>query len=71
HFLPGALVGRLSLALACLFGVAWLAVPAAPAADFGDPGSRMRVYWLNSRLMVGVQPQPNEGYIQLARRVMA
>ena len=40
------------------------------AVDFGDPGARMRVYWLDGRLVVGVYPLANEGYIQIARRVM-
>ena len=48
--------------------VAW-ATP-VPAADFGDPGSRMRVVWRGGLLVAGVYPQSNEGYIQLARRVM-
>ncbi len=30
----------------------------------------MRAYWLRGRLVVGVYPLANEGYIQIARRVM-
>jgi N-acetylmuramoyl-L-alanine amidase len=47
------------------------AVGRADPVDFGDPAAPMRVYWLNGRLMVGVLPLANEGYIQIARRVMA
>jgi N-acetylmuramoyl-L-alanine amidase len=62
-------------ALATVLTALLLSLPAAPAlgdpVDFGEAGARMRVYWLNGRLMVGVYPLANEGYIQLARRVMA
>ena len=43
----------------------------AMASDFGDPGDRMRVDWRKGRVVVGVFPRPNEGYIQISRRVMA
>ncbi len=57
----------LQLLLLLVPGVAALADP----VDFGTAQARMRVYWLNGKLRVGVYPQPNEGYIQIARRVMA
>ena len=45
---------------------------AAPGgAEFGDPEYPMRVAWIGSEILVRVYPRPNEGYIQLAGRVMA
>ena len=63
--------GWVPMALMGVFLIAVLGWPTpAGATDFGDPGARMRVYWFNGQLMVGVYPRANEGYIQLARRVM-
>jgi N-acetylmuramoyl-L-alanine amidase len=42
----------------------------ARGADFGETHAPMQVYWVNGQIVVGVFPQPNEGYIQIARRVM-
>jgi N-acetylmuramoyl-L-alanine amidase len=61
------MVALLGLLLVLLPTVAALADP----VEFGPPGARMRVYWLHGQLVVGVLPQPNEGYIHVARRVMA
>lgn len=55
----------------CLLVLALATAVKAEPVDFGDRDSPMRVYWLNGRLVVGVYPQANEGYIQMARRVMA
>jgi N-acetylmuramoyl-L-alanine amidase len=66
-FLPLTRRAFLQLLVLLVPGAAALADP----VDFGDGTSRMRVYWLNGMLVVGVYPQPNEGYIQVARRVMA
>jgi N-acetylmuramoyl-L-alanine amidase len=30
----------------------------------------MQVYWANGRIVVGVYPEPNEGYIQISRRML-
>ena len=68
---PLLLALAISCAAAPLFfaGSLYFAVPAV-AAEFGDPGDRMRVEWRKGRVVVGVYPRPNEGYIQIARRVM-
>jgi N-acetylmuramoyl-L-alanine amidase len=66
----GRLLRRASGALLVSLAL-WLAAGgSALAVDFGDPGARMRAYWLNGKLVVGVSPLANEGYIQIARRVM-
>ena len=61
---------RARLALVCLLCAFFMPAGIPRAVDFGDPGARMRVYWLDGRLVVGVYPLANEGYIQIARRVM-
>lgn len=40
------------------------------AAEFGDPAARMHVDWSAGRIIVGVLPRPNEGYLLLARRLL-
>lgn len=55
----------------CLLMLLLAPAVSAEPVDFGERESPMRVYWLNGRLVVGVYPQANEGYIQMARRVMA
>ena len=39
--------------------------------DFGDPAEPMVVAWAGREIRVWVRPRENEGYLQLARRVMA
>ena len=56
-------------------GLAALIVLAAGAADLraagpGESQTPLQVFWANGRIVVGIYPQPNEGYIQIARRVM-
>ena len=59
----------LAAGLLCAVGLPGVAWP-VKAAEFGDPGERMRVEWRKGRVVGGVYPRPNEGYIQIARRVM-
>ncbi|HKI98529.1 MAG TPA: N-acetylmuramoyl-L-alanine amidase [bacterium] len=70
HLLPSARGAVVCLLLsACLLYGTGRAF--ADPVNFGDANARMSVYWLNGMLVVGVYPQPNEGYIQIARRVMS
>ncbi len=63
--------------LSAVAAVAVLAAAAAPGwtvaggAEFGDPDYPLRVAWIGGEIRVLVQPRPNEGYIQIAERVMA
>ena len=70
---PAALVFLslcLLLALSSISLAGDAVAPSRAGGEFGDPGARMRAYWLRGRLVVGVYPLANEGYIQIARRVM-
>ena len=58
-----------SLALLLLWSVSATTF-AADIAKFGDPAAPMTVFWAKGQLIVGVLPEPNEGYIQLAARVL-
>ena len=40
------------------------------STDFGAPGTSLTAFWTSGKLLVSVQPLANEGYIQIARRVM-
>ncbi|MBI3994007.1 MAG: N-acetylmuramoyl-L-alanine amidase [Candidatus Lambdaproteobacteria bacterium] len=62
---------RLAASLALL--LLWSAGATTFAADiakFGDPAAPMTVFWAKGQLIVGVLPEPNEGYIQLAARLL-
>ncbi|MBI4082627.1 MAG: N-acetylmuramoyl-L-alanine amidase [Candidatus Lambdaproteobacteria bacterium] len=54
--------------LLALLALLWTGT--ALAVEFGAGDARMRVYWWKGTLVVGVYPLPQEGYIQIARRVM-
>jgi len=63
------------LALACiLLATVPLATVLAPSvaqgAEFGDPAEPMHVDWYRGRIIVGVLPRPNEGYLVLAQRIL-
>jgi N-acetylmuramoyl-L-alanine amidase len=59
----------LALGLAVLIALA-AGAPAVRAAGPGEGQTPLQVFWANGRIVVGIYPQPNEGYIQIARRVM-
>ncbi len=40
------------------------------STDFGAPGTPLKAFWTSGQLLVSVQPQANEGYIQIARRLL-
>ena len=68
--LPRSVV-RCALLAAAVALVCALPVRRGHAAEFGDPDQPMKAYWWKGQIVVEVLPQPNEGYIQIARRVMA
>jgi len=63
-----ALAGAL-LVLAALFSGPGRAA-AGGATSFGTPDAPLKAFWTNGNLLVSVQPAPNEGYIQIARRLL-
>lgn len=40
------------------------------STDFGGPGAPLKAFWTSGQLLVSVRPQANEGYIQIARRLL-
>jgi len=54
------------LALSCLTGFA----RADGATVFGPPDTPLSAFWTSGRLLVSIRPAANEGYIQIARRLL-
>jgi len=62
---------RKALRLLILFVVALAWSRAAWAVEFAHGDATLEVYWFKGGLVVEAYPLPNEGYIQMARRLMA
>lgn len=58
-------------ALAFVMLATLLAPTAARGVEFGDPAEPMHVDWSRGRIIVGVLPRPNEGYLLLGQRILA
>lgn len=56
-----------AVAIAALLALAGAAGTARADDAAGPP---LQVYWANGRIVAGIYPEPNEGYIQIARRVL-
>lgn len=63
-----ALAGAVLVLAALLPGAGRAA--AGGATSFGAPDAPLKAYWTNGTLLVSVQPALNEGYIQIARRLL-
>lgn len=68
--------GSLSAAVLCaaVLCAGLLCTPGRAAADgstsFGTADAPLTAFWTNGQLLVSVRPAPNEGYIQIARRLL-
>ena len=66
-----AAISTLSTVLALTLLMAVQAPSQTRAAEFGDPAEPMHVDWTRGRIIVGVLPRPNEGYLLLGQRILA
>ena len=81
HLLRGRSRDGTTMAKARLISLVFLLAAFLPAVaplragttetGFGDPADPMIVAWAGREIRVWVQPRANEGYLQIARRVMA
>src|SRR5690349_884478 len=72
RLMPRGVPARPTWRRICAVFVGFVLLAGSPALLVAGPDAArpMQVYWAHGRIVVGIYPESNEGYIQIARRVM-